>query len=131
MLMISLSSDCSGCIPHLWITYRVDDQTLLADMQNMAKVARRRSRLATAVPPSIRISLVRSDGFSKNHKMANKGQLNRHKNAASLAHVFVLQTQHIRTVSPAHSMTNQELLGVLVTFLTSETTPCARPESNA
>jgi hypothetical protein len=37
--------------------------------------------------------------------MANKGQypaLNRHKNTASLAHVFVLETQHIRTVSRAH-----------------------------
>jgi hypothetical protein len=36
--------------------------------------------------------------------MVNKGQypaLNRHENAASLAHVFVLETQHIRTVSRA------------------------------
>jgi hypothetical protein len=37
--------------------------------------------------------------------MVNKGQypaLNRHENAASLAHVFVLETHHIRTVSRAH-----------------------------
>jgi hypothetical protein len=38
-------------------------------------------------------------------KMATNRQypaLNRHKGAASLAHVFVLETQHIRTVSRAH-----------------------------